>query len=315
VSRLSASGFDDRVAVPCELVWYKDRPLIGFAEVGGDELKRPFWFQTVKRRQLVALQPLDDPQEAQCPPDGMIYTVGRSGSTLLSALLSVLPGVYALREPELYRELLGGGRGTAADRVRWLRNLTAIYRSALAGRARHLVIKWKPFFVFFHAEISAAFPGVPSIFVYRDPIEVALSFCDHPPLMNQSFAMEWFPDDLRPAEAVPLEARRRADFAVRVIAAIYDAMAEAPEIRMLDYRALPQAAWSNVAPFFGLEVDDGCRRQMAELARYDPKAVPEKKEFRNDCRDKQDRAGADLRELVRRLAQPRFERLGEIRPL
>ena len=310
---MNAEAPGETFAVPCELVWCNKTPLVGFAEVDGDELQRPFWYQTVKRRRLVALRTLDDPalDDAAVAPAGMIYTAGRSGSTLLSALLSVLPGVHALREPAMYRELLE--QSAAGARTRWIRNLTTVYRQALG--VRRLVIKWKPFVAFHHAEMSAAFPGVPAVFVYRDPVEVALSFCDFPPPMNESFRTEWFPDDIKPSTPDSLEARRQADFAVRVIAAIYDAIGNANEIRMLDYRSLPQAAWTKVAPFFGLDVDESDRRRMAELARFDPKAVPEKREFKDDSRPKQDRAGAELRALVDRLVGGRYGRLQALRPL
>jgi len=301
--------------VPCDLVWFKDKPLVGFAEVTSEELLQPFWRHTVKRRQLVALRPLEDiPAEpSHYRVSGMIFHMGRCGSTLLSSLLSVLPGVYVLRESILFFSLTSSS-GSPADKIRWIRHLLAAYGSAIGGDLRHLVVKWQPFFAFHTDKIAAAFPNVPAVFLHRDPVEVLVSLCESPPQMNNVFQAEWFPADLRPADFENCERRTGPDMTARIIGAVCEAACAIRDGRTLDYRSLPAAAWDKVAPFFGLEVSGAERRQMEELSKYHSKNISNKQEFKNDSEDKQVRADAALRSCARRFVEPKLERLKRVLP-
>jgi hypothetical protein len=302
---------DTTLVVPCEVVWYHDTPLVGFAEVGADELSFPFWAKTVRQRRLVAVRPLDEivPEPPHPHLTGMIHQMGRCGSTLLALLLSAVPGVYTLREPHLFFEVLDKSHGNAADRVRWLRCLVAAYGSTLGAYFSQLVIKWAPFATFYATDIAAAFPGVPTILLHRDPTEVLVSLCEEPPPMFTAFQAEWFPDGLKPEDFDAAQPRRDADMAARMIAAVCDAMRDAQGVRSLDYRSLPQSAWEKVAPFFGLSVDDDRRRKMLELSKYYSKNVSKKRAFESDSLAKQSRASETLRLLACRLVEPRLERL------
>ena len=309
---------DETFVVPCEVVWYKDKPLVGYAEVEGSELLQPFWVETVRRRKLVTLRPLDDiaAEPAHFRLAGMILAMGRCGSTLLSTLLSSLPGVYVLREPTPFFDLLDRSRGAPAERLRWVQRLMAAYGNAFGGRLRHLVIKWAPFAVFYANEITAAFPGVPAIFMHRDPVEVLVSLYERPARMNEVFLPEWFSDELRPQGLNASDARSDPDLTARMIAAVCDAMCGTKDLRLLDYRSLPEAAWSKVAPFFGLDANDAERLRMTELAKFYAKSVSRKQEFKGDSQAKQVRADEAMRTLARRFVEPRLEHLKTVlRPL
>jgi hypothetical protein len=307
----SAMPSEATFVVPCEIVWYHDNPLVGFAEVGAGELSLPFWTRTVKKRRLAALRPLDEivPDPSYPHLTGMIHQMGRCGSTLLSLQLSALPGVYTLREPHLFFEVLDKSRGSASDRIRWLRCLVAAYGSTLGAHWTQLVIKWAPFATFYAADIAAAFPGVPTILLHRDPIEILVSLCEDPPQMFTVFQAEWFSAGLKPDDFDASKPRRDADMAARMIAAVCDAMAATQGVRSLDYRSLPRSAWDKVAPFFGLSVDDDRRRKMMELSQYHSKSVSKKRAFESDSLAKQSRASEELRTLARRFVEPRLERL------
>jgi hypothetical protein len=302
---------DAKLAVPCEIVWYHDNPLLGFAEVGADELAVAFWAKTVRQRRMAALRPLDEivPEPSQPRLTGMIHQMGRCGSTLLSLQLSAVPGVYTLREPSLFFEILDKRRGSAADRIRRLRSLAAAYGGTIGAYYPQLLIKWAPFAAFYAADIAAAFPDVPAIFLHRDPTEILVSMSEDPPPMFNVFQADWFSPGLKPDDFDAAKPRRDADTAARMIAAVCDAMAAAPGMRSLDYRRLPQAAWDAVAPFFGLSVDDERRRKMMELSKYHAKSDAKKRLFVSDSLAKQSRAGEELRTLACRFVEPRLERL------
>lgn len=308
---------DQRFVVPCEIIWYKERPLVGLAEVSLAELDQPYWLRTIKQRQLVALRSLDDPAPdgADFSPRGMIYSLGRCGTTLVAALLSLLPDVYVLREPHLYSTLFAPADVTAADRIRWLRNLGAAYATGLGARAQHLVMKWESPAIFRRGLVSAAFPGVPALFLWRDPVEVLVSMCASRPSMNQRFRMEWFSADLKPDYELSPSARESVDFMARMLASFCDGMAGMTDVRMLDYRSLPGAAWSKICPFFGFSVGEDDRLRMVDLARFDAKS-PQLRAFHDDSPLKQQRADATVRALADRFIVPRLKRLEAVlRPL
>ena len=92
-------------------------PTVDWADLRGERFVEPFFDDSVARwasgpraAQLVrtgldALVALDD--EPSLEPAGMIFHLSRCGSTLVSRLLSTLPGVVVLAEPSPLNALLG----------------------------------------------------------------------------------------------------------------------------------------------------------------------------------------------------------------
>ncbi len=116
-------------------------------------------------------------------PSGFIFHTSRCGSTLLGKALARLQehvvvnqggplqrGFWAAHTAEFTRPL----DGSAATRRR-LRTLVHALTRPRLGCERHSFVKFISWNTLYMDFIASAFPGVPSLFLYRDPVEVIAS--------------------------------------------------------------------------------------------------------------------------------------------
>ena len=111
---------------------------------------------------------------AAVPPTAFIFHPSRSGSTLLTQLLSRLDGSIALSEPPILDELLllpiAG-----EEKILLLRQVVRALAQARSGDERHFFIKYDSWHLPWLPLIREAFPGVPCFFSYRNPVEILWS--------------------------------------------------------------------------------------------------------------------------------------------
>ncbi len=115
-------------------------------------------------------------------PSGFIFHMGRCGSTLLVKALSQSRSNLVISEAaphNLIWPYLGGEQIASIEKS--VTNLT-LYRNLILamGRKRrpeyqYHFIKFTSFDILFFDFIRAAFPSVPALFIYRDPVEVLAS--------------------------------------------------------------------------------------------------------------------------------------------
>ncbi len=121
---------------------------------------------------------------AEVPFDGsrliLIYSIGRCGSTLLSAAFTAVDGVESLSEPDVSQQMLGtwGTENLAGDeKIQLLKTCTVLQcmpgrnkgATAWAMKFRSQVTEMWPLFY-------AAFPEAKAVFLYRHPEPWAQSF-------------------------------------------------------------------------------------------------------------------------------------------
>ncbi|MGF2946298.1 hypothetical protein [Mycobacterium sp. Lab-001] len=269
---------------PIRLDFSGAAPAVYWADLSAERFTEPFFDRTVNRwaagptaRPLVrtgldALAALDD--EPSLEPAGMIFHLSRCGSTLVSRLLGVLPGVVVVAEPAPLNTLLGLGPGRLDDAT--LVHLVRLLVRAL-GRRRHadeqrLVLKTTSWNFRRRAVLAAAFPDTPWVWVQRDPALVLASLLADPPgwlgLQAHPLRAAWR-FGLDPA-AVPTMGR--AEFAARALGAMLDA-ADGDMTRRLcvDHAELPAAVWERVGPHFGLDIDTAAIELMAEKSLFHSK--------------------------------------------
>lgn len=296
---------------------------IDWCDMTGERFADPFFHETVARltkgtgerpvvrTPLAALTELDGAPSLD--PCGLVFHMGRCGSTLVGRLLSLVPGVVAVREPTPINNLLEAGPASMdeSERVRILRLLVRALGRVRFGDERSYVLKLSSWNVCHASLFRRAFPGVPMVWVQRRPLEVLASMIEGPP--------GWLALRDRPAQVAhqfgldPARLPGRMDgfeFAGRLVAAMLDA-ALATDACIVDYDELPDAVPDIVAPHFGIACSAGDRAAMEELARYHAKradAVP----FTDDTERKHtvpDRAVA----VASSLLEERYSRLNERR--
>jgi hypothetical protein len=280
-------------------------PWIEWGEFGSRRFAEPFFDETISlwaagdppprlvRTPLDALVALD--QAPSLAPSGMIFHPSRCGSTLLTRLLRQMPGCVVVAESGLLNSLLLAAPELVDDdtRVQLLRLLIRALGRRRIGDERHYVVKLSGWNVRFLSLFRRAFPAAPFLWLQRRPADVMMSLLTERPY--------WLPEKtasiVEPAEtcALVLEAlfnealRARSDLGLTT-----------------DYADLPDAAWTSVAPFFGMTPGDGDIGRMRAEARYDAKiSVP-------TCFARERRAIPEVvDQLAARVLDPLYHQLAE----
>jgi hypothetical protein len=253
-----------------------DPPALDWGDLRGVRFAEPFLDQTIDgwaggdpaplvRTGFDTLEALEALGAPSLDPALLIFHLSRCGSTLLSRLLAALPGVLVVAEPAPVNALLAAPaeQSDEAARVDLLRLLVRALARRRFGDERHCVLKLSSWNIRHVGLFRRAFPGVPIVWVQRDPAAIMASLLAKP--------TGWQRLQHRPHEAQVLfgdeAVRAGADtkaFIAAALAALLRAAAEARPDLVVDYAELPHAAWERVAPLLGLAVttDDTARLRL-----------------------------------------------------
>jgi hypothetical protein len=257
-----------------------DPPAIDWADFRGQRFAEPFLDQSVERligggcdlirTDLDALLQLDAAPSLE--PSGIVLHLSRCGSTLIPRLLATMPGVVSITEPAVVNTLLGVDPARLDETivVQVLRLLVRALGRVRLGDERRGILKLSSWNIRRLDVLRAAFPNVPLVWVQRRPAEVMASLLAGPP--------GWLtPDPVRAhylfgipaAEAATLD---RVQYCARVLRSLLEAASSA-RCLVIDYRDLPEAVWSRVAPHFGIEPDAADIERMGQEARFSAKTA------------------------------------------
>jgi len=305
------------VIAPQAVVWRDETPIVAFAEFDLDQLlTSPFWppASRTPRRRIRRLLGLDElaPSPSSVRVAGFIYHMTRCGSTLVTRMLSTLPRVVAISEPFAFQQLLAHPDPDPARRARRLTGLLNAHRAALEPIADAIVIKWSAMMGLYATEIEAALTETPSVFLYRNPADVLASIEAKPLGGRESLGPEHFGAHA-PAS---LDRCIEVEFWARALAAVCDRVAQARTPRTLSYDQLPAAAWTLVASYFGLRIDEQCVGAMRRVAGIDAKDPAGQARFDLAVWSLAHPVSSDAARLSRAHVAPALERcLAALRPL
>jgi len=282
-------------------------------DIGPGELQDPFLQHTVQRvparASVVQIRRRDVlGAPADVAPAGIIFHVGRCGSTLVSQLLKQQGQVVVYAEPLAVNEILVPPQPwSRAELVGALRTLGGFF-------ARHAgqpwVLKLSSWNTLYCDVVTEAFPSAPWALCVRDPVEVCVSLLERRP--------GWLRDAGEPSHrfAAVVDPQRSsqsvAEYLARLNAACCRAIGRLDLARgtLIPYETLPDAVWDTLAARFGLRVDDAARARMLLAARSDSKAgVGATEVFVPDGARKRTASPLALRQAVDALARPELERL------
>lgn len=235
------------------------------------------------------------------PPTGFVFHVSRCGSTLLAALLGRLPGALVLSEPGPVDSILRAE--TRLGRPRQLRLLRAMI-SAL-GQARtpgqnRLFVKFDAWNTLQLPLIRETFPDTPWVFLRREPVEVLVSALARRGVHVSPGMLPAAMFGLTETDALDPDA-----YAAKVLGTIYRAGGAHRALGgglTLDYRDLPEAAWSTVSAHFGITPDPATILAMKTLSVGDPKRSGQP--FQPDASAKRAAASAEMQALADRWMWP-----------
>jgi hypothetical protein len=247
-------------------------------------------------------------------PAGFIFHLSRCGSTLVSRLLATLPRTLVISEPPALDQLLHlsgtGAPGSSESARRALRGLVSAIAQPRNGEDR-LFIKFDSWHVCELPAILEAFPGVPWIFLYRDPVEILVSQDRMPGIQMVPGIIDPRRLGLDPATVNPAALD---GYSARVLAQFCGAAIENRgngRGLFVNYRELPGAIFGAISRHFGLEMTHEEQATMEEAAKFDAKSPGFV--FEDDSAGKQREASDRIRELAKVwLAEP-YEKLESIR--
>lgn len=248
------------------------------------------------------------------PLAGLVFHLSRCGSTLVSRLLRAVPECSALSEPPVVDGVLRARfrvPGLPRERqVAWLRAVVAALGARRRPREERLVLKLDSWSAVDLPLLHEAFPGVPWVFVYRDPVEVLVSQMRRRGLQAVPGVLE---PELFGMGAGEARAMAPEEYVARVLAAILRSVLDstAPGGLLVSYDELPGAIPDRIAPHFGLHPDAGARAEMARLAGADAKnpVLP----FSPDREEKRRAASPEVRRVAAEWLEPLLWRLEERR--
>jgi hypothetical protein len=312
---MSGTRFDGWI--PIRVYGRTGEPIVEWCYLGETPLADPFLVASVQRaldtpfgslfRRHTQMSDLRSWRELSpgVQPSGFIFHSSRCGSTLITRMLAQLRRNIVLSEPEPVSEIVSS-HATDEQRVEWLRNIMSALAQPRGGEGS-LFVKLEPRDIFMLPLFRQAYPDVPWLFVYREPIELLVS--------NQLLPAAYLMRGVPSAAGVDLAAAREPDeYMAATLGAVFQHAAAAfpdPRGMLVNYRQLPEALWGGIARHFNLSFGPEEIATFREAARFDAKQ-PDRL-FTADSSRKAAGASPRARALAERWIQPHFARLEAFR--
>lgn len=313
--------------LPAALFRQDGRFWVDWVYQGRDRLLEPFFDGDLNLRmhlpfnqlfrQRTGIDSLGEWHELQpgLQPSGFIFHMSRCGSTLLSQMLAALPQNVVISEAGPIDAVLRAGEVdpelSEQQQMLWLRWMISALGQPRQGGERHLFVKFASWHTLLLERIRRAFPAVPWIFLYRDPVEVLVSQLQQrgPQLVPSILGPERFGIDFASAVAM-----RPEEYCARVLSAICRAALQqcsAGDAKLINYTQLPQAAGGLASTHFGLDCSREDHARMNRRAALDAK-TPELP-FAADSAAKQERAQQSIRAQAEAWLGPIYRELEQRR--
>jgi hypothetical protein len=301
---------------PIEIYFKNPDPVVEWCDLRNIAFSEPFFEQTVAahclnddshcvhvQTNLEALAELHQINPG-LEPTGFIFHTSKSGSTLVSRILAALPQNLVISEPDPIVSLLVGAKlsGMPEEQViKSLRLLVSALGQSRLGVEKNYFIKFCSFNVLDLPIIRKAFPNVPSVFVYRHPVEVMISLLKRsagwidikntPQIVGMT---GFYPKDI--------EKMSSEEYCARVLASYYQTMLEMADqdTLMLNYQQLPEAVWSSLPNFFQVSFSPEEKDHMRNFSQFYSKDPDSKQLFTNDSVAKQQEASEVVWETANR---------------
>ena len=293
--------------------WFGNQPLTQpfFSDDVNQALRLPF-NQALRRetsldtlQQWYAISP-------GLQPTALIFHASRCGSTLMAQMLTALPGNIVLSEPPPLDSLLRAHRsdpGIATRQANDVAALLSAYGQARQGNEQKLFIKLDTWNLFEASLLAKLYPDVPRIFLYREPLEIAVSQMQQPgrqcvPGLLGSSGLDTSSD--------AQECLSQTEFISQVIGRTLEAGLNLCLHHggiAVNYIELPDALWGRLANV--LRINDTDIERLRKIALFDAKHPAAT--FRADSEQKRNAASEALRASIAHWTTKPYERLEALR--
>jgi gluconate kinase len=310
---------------PIRIYFERGRAFVDWCDTRDVRFTDPFFDETITRclrrpfNQLFRHQtPVEVLLERQATaswlaPSGFIFHMSRCGSTLVAQMLAALPQNLVISEASPIDTILRADATrlpglTEETRIEWLRALVSALCEKRGEDVRHCFVKLDSWHTLDIKLLRRAFPGVPFVFLYREPVEVIVSH-----LRRRGAQM--IPGVLDPARLFSLDAQSvvtmpPAEYCARVLGEICRAAltnCDDDSMMLVNYSQLPDAVCTRLTEWFGAHYTDAECEQMTSAAQFDAKnpLLP----FADDTDAKRREANEPVRHAADLWVRPFYEAL------
>jgi hypothetical protein len=309
---------------PIRLYWAGTEPMVDWCWLGDLRFTDPFFDQAIARafrrpfsllfRHQTSLNVLEQAGKGVEPPAGFIFHASRCGSTLVSQMLAAVKSNNVISEAPPIDFVLRSSAGSKAiadeQRVQWLQWLIGVL-GRKRGNAVRSYIKFDSWHVLHLPLLRRAFPNVPWIFIYREPVEILASHQQQPgsQMVPGTLDPRLFGIDLDSLRQMPPD-----EYGARILAGILEAAAAHARSGggvLINYTQLPDAAWSFLPRIFSGSYGGDDIERMQNAARFHAKNPL--LNFEPDSAQKREQAGERLVQLASQWSQAPYELLETLR--
>lgn len=306
--------------MPIRLHWQQGAPRMNWCYFGKERFVESFFEDSVAKRLRLPFNALFQYEtsldallelqavEAGIRPTGFIFHMSRCGSTLVSQMLAALDKNIVISEAAPIDAVLRANwrdsRITDEQRIAWLRGLISAYARPRNGE-QHFLVKFDSWHTLELPLIRQAFPDVPWIFMYRDPVQVLVS---HQRQRGSAMAglvpSQWLGLDqfslgnISPDEYTARLLKRICECALQYLNG---------RAKLINYTQLPAAVPAEIASHFKINFSSADLEVMHQTSQFDAKN--RSMTFVADTTDKARAAGAELRQLAEAWLMPVYNAL------
>lgn len=292
---------------------------VRWVDIGNDLLKEPFFDTAItayrERNKMAYLEtPLSDMIRLAGKVEvvkrkAFIFHMSRCGSTLLTNMLKRCRKNIVLCEPGLTWEVLDIEDDANREYVELvLKSVIEIFGRRRSPREENMIIKFFSGTTIYLPIILNAFPDVPRMFLYRDPVEVLVSNIQEP-------AQNWIyhkkltkltPEQIA-EEMTPSE--NCAHALANTAKAFLDTYDE-KKCLIVNYNQLGRTAFERIMAHFNMDFNDEELNEMLQETVYYSKDASQK--FASDTSRKQQLASPKLRSVADSIIGPVYEQLNKL---
>ncbi len=297
---------------------------VDWCYIGEDRFTRPFFEDTVSRRMSdpfnllfrhqTPIEFLGEINETLpgISPTGFIFHMSRCGSTLASRMLAALPQNIVISEaPPIDSILRGNPRIPDEQRVRWLRWMIGTFGRKRTAGEKHYFIKFDSWSAMRLDLVREAFPGVPWIFLYRDPVEVMVSQMRQRGAQMIPGALGLLLPGLTLAGILRMSPEEYCGRVLEKICESFLEHAADPKGIAVNYTELPAAATGRILEHFGVSYSPEDIAKMTAITQFNAKTPGI--DFTADGKEKRDEASEIAREIAAVRLNPLYEKMEAIR--
>lgn len=311
---LISSGNDLAGWIPIAVRWNFTEPIIDWCFAGKERFAEPFFDHCVEKllrkphnlafRLSTGIDALRQCAESNpaARVAGIIFHMSRCGSTLAGRVLATSPQNVVLSEASpldwMIRAHVRRPEITREEQINWVRWMVMALGQKRCDEAEDLYIKLDAWHTLYFDLIKEAFPDVPWLFLFREPVEVLVSLERQSGSAVIPGALERITGNLNFDRMLMCE---QGEYPALVLREICQAAIEksGDELGLfVDYERMPEFLWNEMQVHFGLSPTEADIDRMKEACRFNAKSPAV--EFSADKTEKQAEASPEIREFAKR---------------